>query len=66
MLAWAKREGRFMIRNRKLRRGLAVALLIAGAMLMLLSADVGIGLLTFGLGVGLELAGIAMERRGRD
>jgi hypothetical protein len=54
-----------MIRNSKLRRVIAVVLLVAGAALMLLSTEVGAGLLTFGLGVALELIGLVLERRGR-
>lgn len=52
-----------MIRNRKLRRGLAGVLVVAGALLMLLSPSVSLGLMAFGLGVVLELAGLAIERR---
>jgi hypothetical protein len=54
-----------MIRHSKLRRALALVLVVAGAALLLLSTDVGAGLLTFGLGVALELIGLALERRGR-
>ncbi len=52
-----------MIRNSRLRRVIAVVLLVAGAALMLLSTKVGAGLLTFGLGVALELIGVMLERR---
>jgi hypothetical protein len=54
-----------MMRNSRLRRVIAVVLLVAGMALMLLSAEVGAGLLTFGLGVALELIGLLLERRGR-
>lgn len=52
-----------MIRNRRLRRGLAGTLIVAGALLMLLSPSVTLGLLPFALGVVLELLGLAIERR---
>ena len=54
-----------MIRHSRLRRAIAVVLLVAGAALLLLSTEVGAGLLAFGLGVALELTGLALERRGR-
>jgi hypothetical protein len=54
-----------MIRNSRLRRVIAVVLLVAGAALMLLSTEVGVGLLTFALGVALELMGLLLERRDR-
>lgn len=50
----------------KLRRVIAVMLLVAGAALLLLSTEVGAGLLAFGLGVALELTGLALDRRGRS
>ena len=53
-----------MIRNRPLRRGLVLALVVAGGALLLLAPSVHYGLIAFGLGVALELAGIAIERRG--
>lgn len=53
-----------MIRNRRLRRTLALGLIAAGAMLLLLAPSVNYGLIAFALGVVLELAGIAIERRG--
>lgn len=52
-----------MIRNRRLRRGMAVALILLGAVLLLLAPSVHYGLIAFALGVVLELAGIAIERR---
>ena len=52
-----------MIRHRRLRRGAAGALIVVGALLMLLSPSVALGLLPFTLGVVLELVGLAIERR---
>ena len=54
-----------MLRNRGLRRVLAVLLLVVGAVLMLFSPSVQVGLMAFALGVALELAGLALERRDR-
>ncbi len=53
-----------MIRNRRLRRFAVAALVVVGAALLLLAPSVHYGLVAFGLGVVLELAGIAIERRG--
>jgi hypothetical protein len=53
-----------MIRNRRLRRSLALGLIAAGAVLLLLAPSAHYGLIAFALGVVLELAGIAIERRG--
>ena len=47
----------------KLRRVIAILLLVAGAGLLLLSTEVGAGLLAFGLGVALELTGLALCHR---
>jgi hypothetical protein len=58
------REGRAVTHYSKLRRVIAVVLLVAGAALLLLSTEVGAGLLAFGLGIALELTGLALERRG--
>jgi len=52
-----------MIRNRRLRRGMALGLVVVGAVLLLMAPSVHYGLAAFGLGVVLELAGIAIERR---
>jgi hypothetical protein len=52
-----------VIRQGRLRRALAGALVVAGAVLMLLSPPVTLGLLPFALGVVLELLGLAIERR---
>jgi hypothetical protein len=52
-----------MIRNRPVRRAIAVVLIVAGGALMLLSPSVGPGLIAFGCGVLLELAGLVVERR---
>ncbi len=55
-----------MLRNRGLRRAVAVVLLLFGGLLMLFSPSVQIGLVAFALGVALELAGLALERRDRS
>ena len=54
-----------MIRNRRIRRGLAAALIMVGGVLLLLAPSVHYGLVAFGLGIVLELAGIVVERRDR-
>jgi len=54
-----------MIRNRRARRTLAAALVVAGGVLLLLAPSVHYGLIAFGLGIVLELAGIVVERRDR-
>ncbi len=54
-----------MIRNRRLRRSLAAALVLVGGVLLLLAPSVHQGLVAFGLGIVLELAGIVIERRDR-
>jgi len=53
-----------MIRNRRNRRLVVAALIVVGALLLLLAPSVHYGLVAFGLGVAIELAGIAIERRG--
>ncbi len=53
-----------MIRNRRLRRVLAGALIVVGGALMWLSPSVGPGLIAFGLGVLLEAVGLVVEHRG--
>jgi len=55
-----------MLRNRGLRRAIAVVLLLLGGLLMLFSPSVQIGLLAFALGVVLERSGLSRERRDRD
>lgn len=48
---------------RRLRRAMAVALVLTGGVLMLLSPSVHTGLIPFGLGICLELVGHMLERR---
>ena len=50
-----------MIKNRKVRRIVAVALIAIGALLMFLATEVLAGVIMFGLGVVLELFGIKLE-----
>jgi hypothetical protein len=52
-----------MIRNRRIRRPVAVLLMLAGALAMWLSAATGAGLAVFGLGVALEGMGLVLEHR---
>jgi uncharacterized membrane protein HdeD (DUF308 family) len=54
-----------MIRNRRVRRLVALALIVLGIVLLLLAPSVRYGLIAFALGVVLELAGIAIERQER-
>lgn len=49
--------------RRQLRRTLAVALIVVGGALMLLSPSVQMGLIAFGLGLCLELVGYVLEHR---
>jgi hypothetical protein len=53
-----------VVRNRRLRRTLALGLIATGGLLLLLAPSAHYGLIAFALGVVLELAGIAIERRG--
>jgi hypothetical protein len=53
-----------MIRNRRVRRIVALALIALGIVLLLLAPSVHYGLIAFALGVVLELAGITIERQG--
>ena len=50
-----------MIRNRSVRRSVAVALMVLGALLMLLAPPVWVGAIPLALGVLLEVAGIVIE-----
>jgi hypothetical protein len=52
-----------MIRNRGMRRAVAAALMVVGALLMLLAPPVWIGAIPLALGIGIELIGIALERQ---
>lgn len=53
-----------MLRNRRSRRALALFLVVLGGLLMYLVPEVWGGLAVFALGVVVELAGIALERKG--
>jgi len=53
-----------VIRNRPLRRTLALVLIVGGALAMWLAASSPAGIVAFAVGVLLELVGIALERRG--
>jgi hypothetical protein len=52
-----------MIRNRGLRRAVAITLMVLGALLMLLAPPVWMGAIPLALGIGVELIGIAIERQ---
>jgi hypothetical protein len=52
-----------MIRNRPLRRAIAGALVVLGALAMLLAPPVWIGAIPLAIGVVVEAIGIALERR---
>ena len=52
-----------MIRNKRLRRAAAVALIAAGGVLMWLSPQTLAGVALLALGMVLEVAGIWLERR---
>jgi hypothetical protein len=54
-----------MIRNKRVRRAVAVALMVLGALLMLLAPPVWIGAIPLALGIVVELMGIAIERQDR-
>ena len=51
-----------MMRNRRVRRVIALGLILLGAMLLWLAPSVQPGLVAFALGVVLELVGLALER----
>lgn len=55
-----------MIRNKRLRRGTAIALLIAGGLLMWLAPQTAVGVALLALGILLEVVGIALEHRGGE
>lgn len=53
-----------MLRKKRTRRILAIALVVLGGVLMSLAPEIWAGLVMLALGVGIELAGIALERQG--
>lgn len=52
-----------MLHSRRTRRTVAAALIVLGAVLLLLAPEMWLGVLLLGLGAALEVAGIALERR---
>ena len=50
-----------MIKNRKIRRIVAIGLMVIGALLMFLATEVLAGVVMFILGIVLELFGIKLE-----
>lgn len=55
-----------MIRNRRIRRAVAIALLVAGGLLMWLAPQTLAGAVLLALGIALEAIGVAVERRGKS
>ena len=54
------------LRNKRLRRPLAIALLITGGLLLWLAPDEAAGIALLVTGVVLEIAGIAVERQVKE
>jgi hypothetical protein len=54
-----------MIRNRWLRRSVALALMTLGGLLMLVAPPVWVGAIPFALGIILEVIGVNLEHRDR-
>ncbi|HUW51253.1 MAG TPA: hypothetical protein VMV75_09605 [Sulfuricella sp.] len=54
-----------MIKNTRIRRTAALAMVALGAILMFLAPEVWPGALLLGLGVILEMAGIALEHKAK-
>ena len=53
-----------LIKNKRVRRGVGLALVIAGGLLMWLAPEeAGVGVFLLAAGVLLEIVGIALERR---
>lgn len=52
-----------MLKNQRIRRVVAISLVVLGGLLMALAPAIWEGLLVLALGVCIELAGIAMERK---
>lgn len=52
-----------LIKNKRVRRGIGLALVVAGGLLMWLAPEAGVGIFLLAAGVLLELVGIALEQR---
>lgn len=53
-----------LIKNKRLRRGIGLALVLVGGLLMWLAPEeAGVGVFLLAAGVLLEIVGIALERR---
>jgi drug/metabolite transporter (DMT)-like permease len=52
-----------MLKKRRMRRVLALFLVVFGGVLIFLAPEVWVGVLLLVLGAAVELAGIALERR---
>jgi len=53
-----------LIKNKRLRRGIGLALVIVGGLLMWFAPEeAGVGVFLLAAGVLLEIVGIALERR---
>ncbi len=53
-----------MIRNRAVRRTVALVLVVLGGLLMMLAPPIWIGAIPLALGILLEVVGIALEHGG--
>lgn len=53
-----------LIKNKRVRRGIGLVLVVAGGLLMWLAPEVGVGVFLLAAGVLLEIIGIALEQRG--
>ncbi|HSN42316.1 MAG TPA: hypothetical protein VLT92_19255 [Burkholderiales bacterium] len=52
-----------LIKNKRVRRGIGLALVVAGGLLMWLAPEADVGIILLAAGVLLELVGIALEQR---
>lgn len=55
-----------MLKSPRVRRPLALLLVVLGGALMYLAVEVWTGLAVLILGIAVELVGIGLERRSRD
>ncbi len=52
-----------LIKNKRVRRGIGLVLVVAGGLLMWFAPEVGAGVFLLAAGVLLEIVGIALEQR---
>lgn len=55
-----------MVTNKAVRRGVAIALLIAGGLLMWLAPGTAAGVVLLVLGIVLEAVGIGLEHKSKE